>query len=205
MAGLGVSTAFFLYLELRRQTQAAAMAVAVTDPPERMALSENFSTSNSVSVILGKPEWNGGIVHLPDWSDGWTRVDSVDGVSCRYMNHRAANLAGGAYVYFAVHPTFKQKEIKAARIEFEYLVRTPVRLKLQYDGNDEGQHRSFKPAQEIFNVPPSNGWQTVEFHLTEPVFMNSQHGGADFRLDVNPPEIYVRRVTLTRGDAQARP
>jgi hypothetical protein len=28
--------------------------------------------------------------------------------------------------------------------------------------------------------------------------MNSQRDGADFRLEVVPPEIYVRRVTVTR-------
>jgi hypothetical protein len=66
----------------------------------------------------------------------------------------------------------------------------------------EGQHRSFKPAPEILNVTPSGDWQTAEFHLTEPALLNSQHGGADFRLDVNPPEIYVRRVTLTREEAK---
>jgi hypothetical protein len=161
-------------------------------------LSENFAASNSVGVTLGRTEIDGGITHLPDWSDGWTRADVLDGVPCRYMNHRAPNLAGGAYLYFAIHPTYKSAEIKAALIEFEYFTRTPVRLKLQYDGMEDGRHRSFKPATEIFNVPGSNGWQTVAFHVTEPSFLNSQMGGADFRLDVNPPEIYVSRVTLKR-------
>ena len=63
---------------------------------------------------------------------------------------------------------------------------------------EDGRHRAFKPATEIFNVLGSNDWQTVVFHVTEPSFLNSQMGGADFRLDVNPPEIYVRRVRLKR-------
>jgi len=33
---------------------------------------------------------------------------------------------------------------------------------------------------------------------TNAVFMNSQRDGADFRLEVVPPDIYVRRVTVTR-------
>jgi hypothetical protein len=114
------------------------------------------------------------------------------------MNHRAANLAGGAYLYFAVHPSFKSVPVKMGRIEFEYFVRTPVRLKVQYDGMEEGRRRSYKAAGEILNVTEVGSWQTATFHVSEPAFMNSQIGGADFRLDVNPPEIYVRRVTMTR-------
>ena len=134
-------------------------------------------------MVLGRTELDGGITHLPDPSDGWTRADEVEGVPCRYMNHRAANLAGGAYLYFAVHPSFKSVPIRTGRIEFEYFVRTPVRLKVQYDGMEEGRRRSYKPAGEILNVTEVGSWQTATFHVNEPAFMNSQIGGADFRLD----------------------
>jgi hypothetical protein len=201
------SLAGFLFLHLRAQSR---RGVTVTDtavnlPSDRIILSEDYSASNVVSVLLGRTELDGGITHLPDWPDGWTRVDNMDGVPCRYMNHRAHNLAGGAYLYFAVHPTLKNGGIKAARIEVEYFVRKPIRLKLQYDGIEEGQPRPYKPAPEIFNVVASNDWQTAVFHLTEPAFMNSQNGQADFRLDASPPEIYVRRVTMVRENEPRSP
>ncbi|HTG45273.1 MAG TPA: hypothetical protein VK633_12150, partial [Verrucomicrobiae bacterium] len=193
-AGLFASTAFFLFLELRQLTPVNSALGSGACPPDRVALGNDFSTSNTVSVILGRTELDGGITHLPDFSDGWTRADELEGVPCRYMNHRAANLMGGACLYFAVHTSFKSVPIKMARIEFEYLVRTPVRLKVQYDGMEEGRRRSYKPAGEILNVTEVGSWQTAVFHVSEAAFMNSQNGGADFRLDVNPPEIYVRRV-----------
>ncbi len=199
--------ACFLFFQLREQSRRVIPAAHIPAnlSPERIALSEDYSRSNVVSVVLGRTEVDGGITHLPDWPDGWTRVDIVDGVPCRYMNHRAHNLAGGAYVYFAVHPSLKSGEIKAARIDVEYFVRKPIRLKLQYDGIEEGQPRPYKAAPEIINVSASNDWQTAVFHLTEPVFMNSQNGRADFRLDASPPEIYVRRVTMTRDNEPRSP
>jgi hypothetical protein len=199
-AVLCASTALFLFLELRQRAHPNATPGSAACSPDRITLSHDFSTSNVIDVVLGRTELDGGITHLPDPSDGWTRADEVEGVPCRYMNHRAANLAGGAYLYFAVHPSFKSAPIKTGRIEFEYLVRNPVRLKVQYDGMEEGRHRSHKPANEILNVAEVGSWQTATFHVSEPAFMNSQAGGADFRLDVNPPEIYVRRVTMKRVD-----
>ena len=188
---LYASTALFLFLKLRHRAQAVC-------PPERIALSNDFSTSNVIDVVLGRTELDGGITHLPDFPDGWTRADEIEGVPCRYMNHRAANLLGGACLYFAVHPSFKSVPIKMARIEFEYLVRSPVKLKVQYDGMEGGRRRSYKAAVEVLNVTEVGSWQTAVFHVSDAAFMNSQNGGADFRLDVNPPEIYVRRVTMTR-------
>jgi len=49
-----------------------------------------------------------------------------------------------------------------------------------------------------------NTWATATFHVTNAVFQNGQNGDADFRLEMAvPPEIYVRRVTVTREEAAA--
>jgi len=45
-------------------------------------------------------------------------------------------------------------------------------------------------------------WQTVTFRVTDASFMNSQNGGADFRLEATPLEIYLRCVSVTREDVQ---
>jgi hypothetical protein len=44
----------------------------------------------------------------------------------------------------------------------------------------------------------SKTWETATFHVRGATFNNSQNGGSDFRFSVNPPELYVRRVTVTR-------
>src|ERR1043166_5719996 len=165
-AVLCASTALFLFLELRQRTHSGATPGSTVCPPERITLSDDFSRSNVIDVVLGRTELDGGITHLPDPPDGWTRADEVEGLPCRYMNHRAANLAGGAYLYFAVHPSFKSVPVKMARIEFEYLVRTPVRLKVQYDGMEEGRHLSYKVAGELLNVAEVGSWQTAVFHVS---------------------------------------
>lgn len=192
------ATSVVLHVLMRELRTGEDGRAAVEVQPEKVSLSTDFSASNAVSVVLGRTEVDGGITHLPDWPDGWTRADALDGVPCRYMNHRAPNLAGGAYLYFAVHPSFKRAEIRYARIEFQYFAPSPVRMKLQYDGFEDGRRRLYKPAGEVLQVPSSASWQSAVFHVAEPAFMNSLHGGADFRLDVSPPEIYVRRVTMTR-------
>ena len=47
-------------------------------------------------------------------------------------------------------------------------------------------------------IPIPNVWSVATFHVTNAVFTNSQRDGADFRLEVVPPQIHVRRVTVTR-------
>ena len=44
----------------------------------------------------------------------------------------------------------------------------------------------------------SGEWQTETFELNDAHFQNRQNGGADFRLRVNCPEFYIRRVTVTK-------
>ncbi len=62
----------------------------------------------------------------------------------------------------------------------------------------------FGTGADYGTIPTSAVWSRATFHLTNAVFLNSQRDGADFRLEVVPPEIYVRRVTLTR-EAAPRP
>ena len=86
-------------------------------------------------------------------------------------------------------------------------------LRLQYDGTEGALHKRYKSAPpggaemslgadtRYTVLRESNQWQTVTFDVTDGVFMNSQNGGADFRFELSPPEIYVRRVTVARSTA----
>ena len=51
----------------------------------------------------------------------------------------------------------------------------------------------------------SNTALDPRFSVADGSFKNSQNGKADFRLEVTPAEIYVRRVTVTREDVQSSP
>ena len=104
--------------------------------------------------------------------------------------------------------------MKAARIEVEFFSRRSGYLRLQYDAVEGDNHKPYKSAAsdgpEMINLGTvrgftrlvqSNGWQTVAFRVADGAFGNSQNGGADFRFEITPPEIYVRRVRVTRETA----
>jgi len=98
-----------------------------------------------------------------------------------------------------------------ARVEIEHLATPDTAIRLQFDGIDGKVHRKYQPVlakgasilrmgtgADYGRVTTSGVWSVATFHLTNAVFLNSQRDGADFRLEVVPPDIYVRRVTVTR-------
>lgn len=172
----------------------------------------DYSTTNVVSVLLGQEDPDDGINHLAYEPDGRTVIETLDGVKCRYLNRKPRSFG---YLYFAIHPSFKREELKAVWIEVEYFVATPVVFRLQYDGMEGQTHKRYKSvvaeggqvadmggSVRFTRLRGSNAWQTAIFHIADGVFMNSQNGGADFRLEVTPPEIYLRRVSVTREDVK---
>ena len=112
---------------------------------------------------------------------------------------------------FAIDPSFKRERLKNARVEIEYLAKKDTSFRLQFDGMEGDTHRMYQPVlpegarvmrfgtgADYGTIPAPGIWRTAIFHLTNAIFMNSQRDGADFRLEVLPPEIYVRRVTVMR-------
>lgn len=208
----------------KREAPADASANLAFDPAagdnadttaQAMAEPHDFSTSNVVSVLLGQESLDLGLAHLPEEPDGRTTIETVNGVPCRHLNRRPGGSSFG-YVYFAIDPTFKTRELSAAQIEVEYLVDATGFLRLQYDAMEGETHRSYKsvvasggdgvsPGNVVrfTHMAVTNAWQTATFRVTDAFFRNSQNGSADFRLEVTPPEIYVRRVTVTREDGPA--
>ena len=98
-----------------------------------------------------------------------------------------------------------------ARVEVEYLAKKDTAFRLQFDGLDGDVHQKYQPALPVGarvmrfgtgadygTIPTPGVWSVATFHLTNAAFLNSQRDGADFRLEVVPPEIHVRRVTVTR-------
>jgi hypothetical protein len=91
-------------------------------------------------------------------------------------------------------------------------------LRLHYDALEGDNYKPHKPAapeaanaidfgaaKGFVRFDASNGWQTLTFHVADSAFANSENGAADFRFEITTPEIYVRRVSVTRDAAQVPP
>lgn len=174
----------------------------------------DFFTTNVASVQLGQEGINDGIKHLSKQGDGRTTIENLDGIPCRHLNRTPDGKTFG-YLYFAIHPDFKERELKTARIEVEYRVTNTAFLRLQYDGLDGDAPKPYMTAlaqggemaklgdtAAFTRIRGTNAWQKATFYIADGAFKNSQNGRADFRLEVTPPEIYVRRVTVTREEIQ---
>jgi hypothetical protein len=221
VAGGLAALIFYLSTGKHEPTRTGDASVLSTDavPPDagsngrsRQASGEtrDYSASNVVSLLVGQEGPDEGLAHLDRERDGPTTMETLDGVPCRYLN-RKPERKGNGFLYFTIHPDFKRDELKAAQIEIEYFTSTPVLLRLQYDGMEGETPKRYRSVLaeggevadlggriRFTRVRGSNAWQTATFHATDGVFLNSQNGGADFRLEIMPPEIYVRRVTVTR-------
>jgi hypothetical protein len=177
----------------------------------------DFSKTNTVSIRLGQEGPEDGLRHLAKEADGRTTIETLDGVPCRYLNRKASNKSFG-YIYFVIDPTFKRNERMPARIEVEYYLSSPGHLRLQYDAMEGERHRAYKsviatnadfvtwgPGIQYTRIRGTNAWQTATFHLPDGAFLNSQNGGAAFRLEVTPADLSARRVSVTREEVPGPP
>ena len=150
------------------------------------------------------------MLHHADEADGVTIVTNLNGVLCRYLNRLDAKSPWGGF-YFEIDPNFKRDGLTNARIDVEYLTTQNNGFRIQFDGTRNGRHDAYVPAVPedstltrwvtgayYARIPVVGTWAVATFQITNATFMNSLNGHADFRLEVAPPELYVRRVTVTR-------
>jgi hypothetical protein len=188
--------------------------VTVTRDPLNEIWSGDFSKSDRVTIALGQEKSTDGLRHLIEERDGQTVATNLNGEPCRYLNRMQEGRPYGSF-YFQISPSFKSRALKNPRIEVEYISEVEYLggitqgLRLQYDGREGGLPVRYLPVlaegaavmryptgADYGRIPSAGTWRTATFHLTNAVFQNSQKGGADFRIEVVPPEIYIRRVTL---------
>ena len=175
----------------------------------------DFSTSNQVTIALGKEQPEDGVRHHADQADGRTQVENLDGLPCRRMFREGKSFG---FLYFAISPSFKREGLTHARVDVEYFVKKRTFWRLQFDGvRDDAVHHYIAALPERASMlrmggnsqfawlPQIGSWGTATFHVTNAVFRNRQNGDADFRLEVSPADIYVRRVTITREIPPAKP
>jgi hypothetical protein len=168
----------------------------------------DYSGTNSVTIAVGNESPEDGLRHLSAEADGRTSLTNLDGIACRHLN-RAGKSSG--FFYFTISPSFKRAGLSNALCQVEYLCPTRGHFRLQYDGMEFDTHRPYRSVTDEGGVPVRlggnndhtrvsavNSWETATFRITDAVFANSQNGGADFRLEFLPPDVFMRRVTLTR-------
>jgi hypothetical protein len=56
--------------------------------------------------------------------------------------------------------------------------------------------------QESVPLTGSNTWKEARFLLRDPLFNGRQNWGADFRLCVLAPDLYVRSVTVLKNPTE---
>jgi hypothetical protein len=133
-------------------------------------------------------------------------------VTCRQLNLAAEGKFFGSF-YFTIAPSFKSTGLTNALVEVEYLAKRSNSFRVQFDGLQSGTNRSYVTvvpvgAQVVRRygdfghalTPTLDTWSVAAFHITNATFQNSQNGGADFRFEVIPPDMYVRRVTVRRDN-----
>jgi hypothetical protein len=104
-------------------------------------------------------------------------------------------------VYFKIDDSFKTDAKMDASVKVEFYDGAPGRLGVEFDGSDPNAPfaGAYTACKTVENLSGSKTWKSAVFHLTDAVFSGSQNGGADFRLNINTPEFYVRKVQLARN------
>jgi len=178
-----------------------------TSPDEKW--NTQFASSNQVTVLLGRENLAEDGLRLVT-ENSYAAVTTLEGAPCRYLNRLSEGRMFGS-LYFKISPSFKRDGLKNARVEVEYWGRTGTAFRLQFDGMDGDTPRIYQPVlpegasvmrfgtgADYGTISTPGVWSVARFHITNAVFLNSQRDGADFRIEVVPPELYVRRVTVIR-------
>jgi hypothetical protein len=195
-----VGAAAFFFLHWKKQT-IAAMPIAVAAPlaadVQKVAEGEDYSVSNSVTIVLGDNEERHGLKHIADQKDGQTEVESIEGVSARVL--RLTGTRTLLNFYFQIDPAFKQNDLSRVRFEVEYFAPQPGTLDVQYDARGEGDPAKYRKADNGLSLVDGKGWQRATFRTAgDAILSNRQNGRADFRIRARTPLLYVRRVAVTR-------
>jgi hypothetical protein len=153
-----------------------------------------FKGARRVEILLGTRNTEEGL-RVIQCEDGVTEAVTV-GDSAAVKPASPAS----RYMYFVADDSFKWADSMRAKLVVEYFDAGRGRLTAEFDGNDP--NAPFKGAytnvRQAVQLTDSKQWKTAEFDLPNARFSNSENGAADFRLDIQDPEICVRHVTLVR-------
>ena len=89
-----------------------------SDEEKAARAGKDFAKSNSVSIVLGNEREYDGLKHSGQWKDGLTKITTIDGEACRYLN--LLGQRAEAYLYFSIDPGFKRTNAQNVRVDVEY-------------------------------------------------------------------------------------
>lgn len=156
----------------------------------------SFSGAKSVMAAANRLKENTGL-RLIGTEDGQVALRTIGQRPCWLgQSFRGAT---GCYLYFRAEDSFKWAASMQASVEVDYFDAAPGPLYVEFDGSDPGAafNGAYSRTQPI-SLAGEQRWKTASFDLNEAVLLNSQNGGADFRLVAEAPGFAVSRVTLRR-------
>lgn len=179
------------YLELNRKF--VDLFKAGIKPPRPLG---PYSEFKSVSVLLQATNDARGLTQF-EFADGATVPAEIDGRACRLV---APTVHAGRYVYFQIADSFKWTDRMLVDVEVEYFDQGSGSFRLEYDGPDPNApfNGAYTASKTLVTLANSGQWKVAKFRLPESRFLNSQNGGADFRVNVQGSPLHVRQVTVTR-------
>jgi hypothetical protein len=161
----------------------------------------NYTDASSVTIVFGEEIESLGLREVLA-NDGGTVAAVVEGQKCHMLDLGERSVK---YIYFAIDPSFKWKGDPetnriALRVEVEYFDKMPGSFDLQYDAQDSrgAEFGVYTAAQKTERHTGVQKWRAARFNLRNARLINSQNGGADFRLRVYTKQLFVRQVTVFR-------
>ena len=143
-----------------------------------------------IGITFGVSDQVSGLERMNN-RDGNSVLTNAFGSPCRLLEERFET-----YLYLQVDPKLKKHTPMMVTVTIEWLAAKPGTFDVQYDGGTPDSPYTASGNTAVLNG--SGEWQTKTFDLSDARFQNRQNNRADFRLRVNCPEFYVRRVTVGR-------
>ena len=131
-----------------------------------------------------------------EFADGATLVTNVAGSDCR----AAVSAPAGGYIYFKIDDSFKWAPSMQAELDVEYFDSAGGSFAVDFDGSDTNApfNGAYTRSSTTVTLSGTRLWRTARFNLAGAHFMNSQNGGADFRVAVSADPFFVRQVKVVR-------
>jgi hypothetical protein len=155
-----------------------------------------YSDFKSVSVTLQATNDARGLTQF-EFADGKTAPAEAGGRACRVV---VPTQHGGRYVYFQIHDSFKWADEMLVDLEVEYFDQGSGSFRIEYDGPDPNApfNGAYTASRTSVTLGNSGQWKTARLRLLGGRFLNSQNGGADFRIAVQGDALHLGKVTVTR-------
>ncbi len=155
-----------------------------------------FTNAKSVSLQLGMTNLDSGLRQI-ECEDGTTAFVRVAGRDARRVKPFQNS---SRYLYFVVDDSFQPAGIVNARLSVDYFDERAGSLLVEFDGSDPDApfQGAYSRSDTVVKLVGDRRWKTASFNLPAARWLNSQNGGADFRLVGEGTELVISHLELQR-------